>query len=320
MQANKTIVINGRLYDAVTGMPIKGAATARPVVDGVRQAGKTKTVDNAIHTRQQRSQTLHRRAVKKPTPTEPKRDTPGAKRHMDIARGTAIRRFATHPQQTRQQSVTPDRKPTPHPIAAKVLQKSRPKKAAATAVSAKDIKERAISAALAPKEVATKAKKQSSRRSLSKRTRRLLAIGGGVLVAIVGAVIVYFTIPSISVNFAAQQAGVSASYPSYTPDGYAFSQPVAYEPGTVTLTFVSRSGAGSYTLTQARSSWDSTAVLESVVKPAAGNDYTTTQERGLTLYSYNDSTVWVNSGTLYTITSHDTHLQPEQIRRIATSL
>jgi hypothetical protein len=131
----------------------------------------------------------------------------------------------------------------------------------------------------------------------------------------------YVNIPSLSVGFASAQAGIKATYPEYRPDGYKLHQPVTYKDGEVTLEFKSTTTDKGYTIVQTRSSWDSSAVLDNVVRKATGDNYITTQERGLTIYSYNESSnaVWVNGGILYTITS-TAPLSGEQIRHIATSL
>ena len=88
-------------------------------------------------------------------------------------------------------------------------------------------------------------------------------------------------------SFASAQAGISASYPEFTPDGFSLHQPVTYSDGKVDLKFKSNSNDDYYTIAQTRSSWDSSAVLDNVVEPAAGANYITTKERGLTIYTYN---------------------------------
>ena len=120
-------------------------------------------------------------------------------------------------------------------------------------------------------------------------------------------------------SIAAAQAGIEASYPEYTPDGFSLSQPVTYSEGEVDLKFTSNSNDHYYTVSQARSSWDSSAVLDKVITPAAGANYVTTKERGLTIYTYDMSAAWVNGGILYQIDSN-APLSGDQIRRIATSL
>jgi hypothetical protein len=96
---------------------------------------------------------------------------------------------------------------------------------------------------------------------------------------------------------------------------------VTFSDGEVTLNFVSNSGSGGYIVKQSRSSWDSTAVLNNLVKEQAGANYITTQEKGLTIYLYSDSrsAAWASGGILYTI-STTAPLSGEQLRHIATSL
>lgn len=312
MQANKTVSINGRRYDAVTGLPVSDAPAARPAAASKAAPKRSGTIAaNAVHATQQRSQTLNRRTIKKPTP--PKRPQPG--RHMDITPSSRVKHFATHPTPApAKPTSTPDITAKAHPVASRAEARIGMRAKSANATS-KEIKEAAISAALAKPAV----KPPKERRW--KWSRRTTIITACFAVLIFGAFLTYMNIPSLSVGFAAAQAGINASYPEYKPDGYTLQQPVTYSDGQVTLVFGSTSGAGEYTIVQARSSWDSSAVLDNVVKEAAGEDYTTTQERGLTIYSYDDgkNAVWVNGGILYTIKT-TAPLSGEQIRHIATSL
>jgi hypothetical protein len=326
MAPHKTITINGRQYDAVTGMPIEKAtetAAAAP-----KTQSRTKKSAGTVHATVQRSKTLHRRAAKKPaTPAKTStRPTPG--RHMDIARSPKVTHFAPHP--TPKTPAAPAKVETPdvpakeHPVVAKALAKA-PKRvapaarkpvAAAKPATAKEVKEAAITKAINAPKAAKKAKKSIW---ASKWTKRL--IGVAIVAIVLGGTgyIVYKFVPSVSVSIAAAQAGIEATYPEYTPDGFSLEQPVTYSDGQVDLTFASNSNSTAYTITQKRSSWDSTAVLDNVVKSVAGDDYSTTRERGLTIYTYGNNAAWVNSGILYTIKS-DAALSGEQIRRLATSL
>ena len=324
MQANKTVEINGRLYDAVTGLPVKtvppasekGSGASRKLVspEVVKQRAAT-MVAGSIHTQPQRSQTLHRRATKKPGPTIAKRPQSG--KHMDFARSAKVARFAPHPVAVTKpvSKETPDIAPKPHPMAQRVTAKSTAAKLVAAApMSAKQIKDTAIAKALA-----TPTAKPAKKNRGFKLSRRFTVVTGIFTVLIIGAYLTYTNIPSLSVGFAAAQSGINATYPEYQPDGYRLSQPVTYSDGEVTLSFVSNSGTSEYTIIQTRSSWDSSAVLDNVVKPAAGDNYVTTQERGLTIYSYKNSSTWVNGGILYMINA-DAPLSGEQIRNIAASL
>lgn len=321
MQANKTVIINGRTYDAVTGLPVQKAvdkvvkskqpspSTSRPAP--TRSAS---TTAHSVHTSPQRSQTLHRRAAKKPTAA--KRPEPG--RHMDISRSRQIRHFASHPNTTNAQKAEEqiDRAPQTHPMVRKAIARTAvpPKSAPLTS---KQMKEAAISKALAAPTVKPKKEKKAA----WWRSRRFIIITAVFVVLIGGAFFVYVSIPSISVSFAASQAGIAAKYPEYKPDGYHLKQPVTFSEGEVVLQFASNSSSTGYTITQTRSSWDSSAVLDNVVKKDVGSDYTATQEKGLIIYSYDNGSksTWVNGGVLYRIDG-DAPLSGEQIRRIATSL
>lgn len=336
MPTNKTITINGRAYDAVTGLPI-----SERVYDQVSRVPNTKatpapkkaeaqenkkkpsikrdaaTAATAIHSQTQRSTTLLRRITKKPAPAV-KRPTTG--RHMDMARSTRVSRFAPHPVVVEPTpkvvaAAKPDKAPQVHPIAAKAMARiSNIKPVATKPATSKEVKNAAIAVALA----APKAKVAKKKNKLQ---RRFLIVAGVILALLLAAYAVYRFVPAVSVSIAAAQAGVEASYPEFVPDGYSLDHPVTYTDGEVALKFKSNGNKqNSYTITQTRSSWDSSAVLDNVVRQDAGDNYITTKERGLTVYSYGNNAAWVNGGVLYGISSNNAPLSGEQIRHIATSL
>lgn len=343
MPTNKTITINGRVYDAATGLPINervndqvsrkpsaGKAKVEKPVTEVKKSSSEKraaaTPAATIHSQTQRSQTLVRRSAKKPVKPA-KRPTTG--RHMDMARSPSIAKFAPHPvtkptaaTQSAQKPVakptTANKAPQVHPVAAKAVARASANKPTTVAKpkTSKEVKDAAISKALAtPKDKPAKTPKIAN-----KAVRRLLLIGGIILAVALVLFAVYRFVPSVSVGIASAQAGVEATYPKYVPDGYSLNHPVTYRDGEVSLKFKSNSNDNTYTITQTRSSWDSSAVLDNVVRPAAGENYITTKERGLTVYSYENNAAWVNKGILYVIASNNAPLSGEQIRNVATSL
>jgi hypothetical protein len=316
MQSNKTVEINGRLYDAVTGLPVDPSSKSKekPVSPAVVKKRAAEVAAQSVHTQPQRSQTLHRRAAKKVNPTIAKR--PKAGQHMDITRSSRIARFAPHPVAAPAKKVaTPDIAPKAHPLVARAHARiMKPIASAPATKTSKQVKDEAISKALATPTAKPEKKKHGFHWS-----RRFTIVTAIFAVLIIGAYLTYVNIPSISVGFAASQAGIAATYPQYKPDGYHLNQPVTYSDGTVTLQFKSNSDNSQYSIVQTRSSWDSSAVLTNIVKKAAGDNYITTQESGLTIYSYNNNATWVNGGILYTIESN-APLSGEQIRHIATSL
>jgi len=340
MPNNKTITINGRAYDAVTGLPIservydqvsrvsnkdsKPAAPAAKKPEEVKKPAVKRdsaTAATEVHSQTQRSKTLLRRATKKPA-VPAKRPTTG--RHMDMARSTKISKFAPHPVTTapapKAATVTakPDKPAQVHPVAAKALARNAAAKpVAAKPASSKQVKDAAIATALAtPKAKTAKEKKQ-----LKKAHRRLLIVVAVLLVFAAAIYCVYRFVPAVSVSIASAQAGVEASYPEFVPDGYSLDHPVTFSDGEVALKFKQNGNKeNNYTITQTRSSWDSSAVLDNVVRPDAGENYITTKERGLTVYSYGNNAAWVNGGVMYVISSSSAPLSGEQIRHIATSL
>lgn len=338
MSPHKTVLINGREYDSVTGMPLPQKAgqpskQSSPAPKAQKKAASTATTTSAeaIHTTLQRSKTLHRRVAKKPqAPAKPvlRRATPG--RHMDIARSSAVSRFAAHPEtapHTQPATLkvaapatkalsTPDTPAQVHPTAQRALNKVSQKKAKPTQpVTTKQVKEAAISKALAqPK---SEVKKVAGPRF--KLKKRFLIIGLAIIVLVAASYATFRFVPALSVAIASAQAGIEASYPEYTPDGYSLSQPVTFNTGQVDLKFTSNSNDNYYTVSQSRSSWDSSAVLDNIVTRDAGANYVTTKERGLTIYTYDSKAVWVNGGILYKIDSK-APLSGDQIRHIATSL
>jgi hypothetical protein len=134
-----------------------------------------------------------------------------------------------------------------------------------------------------------------------------------------GGYFTYLNMPNLSVRVAATQAGINATYPDYQPDGYRLDGAIAAQEGKVQMKFASNSGPQNYVITQEKSTWDSSAVVDNLVKPASNDSYVTTNERGLTIYTFDGNAAWVNGGILYTV-GGDAPLSSEQIRRIATSL
>lgn len=316
MQANKTVTINGRAYDAVTGLPIqqKEAPAIKPSKPTSTTTKRATHVPAAsVHTTTQRSRTLNRRATKKPATTAKR---PQTGRHMDISRSKSISRFAPHPVAAIKKPSTPDMPARLHPTAARALARTTPP-SKPTTKSSKQIKDDAISAALS-----TPTKKPIKHKGFKWQwSRRFTIITAIFVLLVIGATVTYSNLPVLSVGFAAARSGIDATYPEYRPDGYSLSQPVTFRDGEVSLTFRSNSSDRGYSITQTRSSWDSTAVLDNIVLKNAGDDYTTTQEKGLVIYTYDDNTIatWVNGGILYEIKT-TAPLSGEQIRRIATSL
>lgn len=135
------------------------------------------------------------------------------------------------------------------------------------------------------------------------------------------AAIIYFVgsnIPDISVRVAAMQTGVEASYPSYIPRDFSLSD-INSENGKITLTFKGPEGTG-FTLIEEKSSWDSSTLLRNYVEPTWKDNYTTTHEQGITIYTSGANAAWVNRGVLYKINASADSLTKKQLRNIVVSI
>lgn len=314
------IIINGQPYDPITGLRIE--EHHKPV--------KQKTEHNAVsshhlHSKPQRSITLHRKATVKPS-----RKIVG---HIPAVRANVethpqVRKFAPHPIG----AITPKKtmdiaRPSAHAVHRQVHVPVHPHVAIAHAKSeaksqsltshiptASEKKDHAIKTA-----VAETVKQKPLRRSMQPRQRVGAVLSAVFALVLLGGYLTYLNMPALSVRVAAAQAGINAGYPDYRPDGYSLSGPVIYTDGRVSMEFKANAGNHKFIVNQTKSSWNSDAVLDNYVTPRAGSSYIPYAEHGLTIYTFDDNAAWVNGGILYTIEG-DAPLSSEQIRRIATSL
>lgn len=322
MRAN-TITVQGTVYDAKTGKPLR-------MERGDHTHGKHAA---AIHARVQHSQTLSRRYV-----ANPAKHTVQAKKQPVQPHATAnspihspssthkITKFAAHTHAQPAQShrrVISDIGPTPHPMAIKVHSKQASSRVATVAPQATKpssvIKNEAIAHASKQMQPSARKKQVKASDDRSPRARRLSLASAALAFMIFSGYLTYLYMPNLTTRVAAAQAGIDAQFPGYQPSGYRLSGPVAYQPGEVSMKFAANAGPASYTLTQRRSAWDSTAVLDKYIEPKANNNYTASRVNGLTVYTYDTNAAWVNDGILYTI-SGNAPLSSDQVQRIATSL
>lgn len=314
----KTILVNGVLYDAVTGMPIKKQADSRASTPPEKRRAKA---SHQVHRRVEQSRTGARRIT----------DAPKIQKRSDIKRTVAPASTKSHtvtkfaPRQAAEQGpvrlMNDIRPATAHPIAKKaeerILQHAHVSKPQTAAIKPSSvIKNEAISEALGK---ATAHHGAAKPMKSGRRAPKLLSFASMALsLLLLTGYLTYINLPNISVRVAASQAGIDASYPGYRPDGYRLAG-VNYDKGSVSLKFAANAGPQNFTITQQQTSWDSTAVRENYVKTNWGDDVVPYSERGLTIYAHEGNAAWVNGGILYTITG-DATLSTDQVRGIATSL
>lgn len=326
MSKQGTVTINGQEYDAATGLPVRSEADSVPAsvpaaigVPDVRHT--TTTPATHLHVKTQRSTTLNRKFIKKPTPVRTtivgNRSKSVSIDSVKVATHQHVRKFAPHPVGA---TTSTDVGPITHPLVAKAHARSAAK-ATSQAVPvqhtpAAEVNRQALTTAVADSHRSTKTHVP---RFMRQRQRVVSIVAATFALVLLGGYFTYLNMPSLSVRVAAAQAGIDANYPNYRPDGYALNGPVTYSDGRVSMVFKANTGTSSFTVNQSKSSWDSNAVLDNYISPRAGSSYIPYTERGLTIYTYSNSAAWVNGGILYTIEG-DAPLSSDQIRRIATSL
>jgi len=304
---DKTITINGKLYDAVTGLPVdeppvtksdqstpvESTKSGRKItvtsmkkilVQEAKKPAKTKPQPEApkrtrvIPHKPIKSRTLNRAAVRKPA-AKVKLVKPTTPAPKGLTLESLMPRIATKPSPIVLTGAKRDKKTTP-PLTVK---KPTPSE---TAIKKKRIKIILISIAVL-----------------------LVLIGGGVAS--------YLFLPPVSFWVASTRANVRASLPTWAPDGFRVDGVVESSPGQVTINYRS-SGDASFSLTQQNSNWDSNGVLENKVKPVS-RDYQTLTQQGLTIYRFSGTAIWVNGGVLHTI-SDSNNLINEEILKIIASM
>lgn len=364
-QHRDVIEINGKKYDAVTGRMIKEGeqsptsqvSTAQPsnngkVLDGFTRrnavSSNRQPVQHAKHA--QKSQTLMRSAVKKPTA-----QSKPVTAQTSSKPAHHINKQSTHISPQRQQTAvtTPKNplvskygnqqaKPTivkkvahlpvkPHTTthAASVHQPSQsaPKHPSTTArpktYKSDAAVHRALAQAKAHHEETLHVPHHPRKRKLAHRlgiTPRAISISTSVLaVALLAGFFAVQNIPNLSMRVAATRAGIGASMPGYTPTGFGFSGPIQYSSGQVTITFKSNTDDRTYAIRQRESAWNSEALLSNFVV-AENKQYQTYIDRGRTLYIYDGSNAtWVDDGIWYQVEG-DSRMTTDQLVRIAASI
>lgn len=355
MKASSSIItINGRSYDAITGFPAAHGANhtqpqpthavhkpakqhpapahrphrafsdIAPQAHSVQMTVRPQATHqhpqqtaHSIHQPPQKTQTLYRAALKRPIP-HPTTTRASAKR------SPLITKFAPVPADL--QPVTEEvqdgeaQAPSPpdlHPTVAKAL-KRHATNIESQPASSQALKEQLIKQRLAEVATAKAAPAKKSKQRFAMQPRLATIFTSAFALLLLGGYLTYINLPNLSMRVAAARAGVAAKFPTYQPDGYRFDGPISYTPGEVTINFKSTTNDSRFSIKQKASNWDSQAVLDNFVSKQSST-YLTYQERGLTIYAFNNKAAWVSGGLLYTIDG-DASLSSEQVLRMATSI
>ncbi len=356
MAGKNIITINGRAYDAITGMPathtsdsarkpehpkshahkshkafsdISGPARVKMTepTDPKHSVQHSEVKARAVHQKPQKSQTLLRSALKKPMPLrqlEPvpvKIEADYAKPAIQHHRSPMVSKFGVEP--VKKESVKHEAAPQVRGEAAPRVHPVVTKALAARpeiAAPAQPQNSKELKEALIRERLAEAQPNQhhAQRHRRFSQPRLATILTSSLALLLLAGYLTYINLPNISMRVAATRAGIAANYPNYSPDGYHFAGPITYQPGEVNISFKSNTNDHNFVIKQKASSWDSQAVLDNYVSKKTGT-YLTYQERGLTIYSYGNHAAWVNGGLMYTIDG-DAPLSSDQLLRIATSM
>ena len=350
---NNTVTINGRTYDAKTGValstataskinqkPVKVSSPAKKIAVKTSADETTTTPVRSIRTasssrhQPQRSQTLRRTLVKKPTAPTPTHAVAGLTsqpKKIIISDGTAtkskpvilahrqspsISKFGTRSQLSQRVTHVPVAKaPTAHKTTRHYDINDTPPTTAHAKLSTPlkelhhDLFETALQGATTHK---------AKRLKKPRHHNRALRIGASALtVLLLVAFFGYQNMPSMALKRASSTIGFNARIPGYSPAGYKLSGPVEYKAGNVTLSFRSTTDSRSYTVTQTATDLDNQALAASFLN---GKSYQKVTANGQPGYIYDDSNItWVNNGVWYNVAS-DSRLSSDQLINIASSL
>lgn len=245
-------------------------------------------------------------------------------RAKTIKKSRHIQRFPVSPQSAEEfiaPPIIPVVEATPETATHQVVPENNNKDAAETrAVKTKQEKifEKAIENANSHKTI-PRSNHQKHHRSKISSKRRTFRYASGMLAAVLlTGFVLYQNIPNLSMRIASSKAGFNASLPGYNPSGYTLSGPVVYSPGKITVNFSSNSDDRDYTLTQQVSNWNSQALIDNFFA-VKNKDFETYQEKGKTIFLYDDkNATWVSGGVWYQIQDAD-ELSSSQILNIASS-
>lgn len=337
MVKKATIVeINGRQYDAITGKLLSGSP-----VSATTAASKPRAIDgfsshitgthpsrpqpknaNSVHKVTRKTQKLHPAAVKKSTPQ---------KAIHSVASSQAAQKTSTVPSsvsqrmlraQAQQKSTQITRFGKQEPVLTTPVRQALLPEEKIAAYQPPALKAVTASTQTPAREVISKIEPSSAKSAKkSAKNKKLKLVPTVAVVAIVilaAGYLTYINLPNFALKVAASRAGFDATLPGYNPSGFEFDGPIAYSPGHLTLKFANSDNA-EYKISQRESSWDSQSLLDNFVERENKN-YLTFQERGLTVYIYDDNQAsWVDGGVWYTIEGNSS-LTSEQILKIASSL
>jgi hypothetical protein len=141
-----------------------------------------------------------------------------------------------------------------------------------------------------------------------------------VAFVLMGGFFAYQNIPSVGMRIAAQKAGFNGSLPGSVPAGYAFKSPILAESNNISVTYQNSADNRNFVLVQRPTNWSSESLLTNYLLDSQFR-YQVYRDKGLTVYIYNGSNAtWVDKGVWYSVTSEENSLSSEQLLELASSI
>ncbi len=337
--SHTSIEINGKRYDARTGKLLSTPAVHTPKIEPTKLSDvkpRPTQPHHQVHKSPERSQTLMRHAVKRPSPARthtashsPARPTKqqgtvfGSMHHQydsareerahKIERSNLVSKFSDFTSQPSGAApVMVQKRVQPlavQPAPALQAAVSFPAHPRTEALLTKGLQAAESHSTAAPVERHKKARKT-----------RLSALSAGLAAfLLLAGFIMYQNTPNLAVRYASARAGVAAQLPDYKPSGFALNKSIQYNPGQVIVNFSSNSDDRNFTITQRSSSWSNDELLGNYVASASEQVHTY-EDNGRTIYLYgNANATWVDEGVWYDINGNS-ELNSDQLIRIATSM
>ena len=346
------IQLNGKRYDARTGHLLSIPKVNKPQAPSKPQGKKIKvsheTSENSkkphLHHRIERAKTLMRQTVQKPTPAKqiehkssasPKVhhrahrsdrlqiDPERLARAHQTAKNHLVNRFGTQKAASTIKFITVDLPVQPEPAeeAPGPNEDWIPPSQAKTADHAQSVWEEAIDHATSHTQ--PRAKRLGRRHRLSQKlgvSTNLVNVGAIALsVILLAGFIVYQNVPNLSMQLAAQRAGVPGALPGYQPSGFGLSGPIQYRSGQITLNFQSHSDKRQFQIRQQSSDWSDVTLVKDYLVPEHAT-FQTRQAGNKTVYIYdNHNATWVDNGVWYQVEGNSS-LNNEQLLQLAASM
>lgn len=335
------IVLNGTRYDAHSGKPIgpHPYVQAQHNMDNIKRSS---AVSHQVHKTTERSKTLMRHAVKKPSHIKQKAtmsdivrpakklinpvnlwqerlDKDRLERAQKIKQSSLVSKFNGSLKHSPAGLQPITRRVEPLAVQPMPEHVAHEAHSLSLSASAEKLIAKGLQSAQSHTQPTDKKPSKFSRGTHSRRGRLSTAGALSLAAIMLGLFITYQNVPNLSMRYAATKAGVSAVVPGYRPSGFALSNQIEYHPGQVTLKFASNSDERSFTITQRASNWNSETLRNNYVANAT-DQIQTFEDKGRTIFLYGTSNAtWVNGGVWYEIDGNS-QLNSDQIIRIATSM